>query len=76
MFFLCGYGGTRKTFIWSILSSTLHSKGKVLLTVASSGITSFLLPRGRTTHLNSKFQLEQLTIEFAKQNRDLKWHNC
>jgi len=55
MFFLYGYGGTGKTFMWSTLSSALRSKGQIVLTVASSGITSLLLPGGRTTH--SKFRI-------------------
>jgi len=55
MFFLYEYGGTGKTFMWSTLSSALRSKGKIVLTVASSGIASLLLPGGRTTH--SKFRI-------------------
>jgi len=37
------------------LSSTLRSHRKIVLTIASSGITSLLLPGGRTTH--SKFRI-------------------
>jgi len=55
MFFLYGYGSTGKTFMWSTLSLALRSKGKIVLTVTSSGITSLLLPGGRTTH--SKFRI-------------------
>jgi len=55
MFFLYGYGGTGKTFMWSTLSSALRSQGKIVLTVASSGIASLLLPGGRTAH--SKFRI-------------------
>jgi len=47
---LYAYGGTRKTFMWRTLSSALRSKGKIVLTVASSGITFLSLPGGRTTH--------------------------
>ncbi|XP_019195872.1 PREDICTED: uncharacterized protein LOC109189717 [Ipomoea nil] len=50
LFFVYGYGGTRKTFMWRALSSTLRSKGQVVLNVASSGIASLLLPGGRTAH--------------------------
>ncbi|RZB86135.1 hypothetical protein D0Y65_026272 [Glycine soja] len=53
VFFLYGYGGTRKTFMWKTLASTIQSKGDILLTVASSGIASLLLPKGKTTR--SKF---------------------
>ena len=53
VYFLYGYGGTRKTFIWKNLSSAIQSNGWIVLTVALSGIASLLLPWGRTTH--SKF---------------------
>jgi ATP-dependent DNA helicase PIF1 len=49
-FFLYGYGGTGKTYIWRALSAALRSKGEIVLTVASSGIASLLIPGGRTAH--------------------------
>ncbi|XP_070002745.1 uncharacterized protein [Nicotiana sylvestris] len=49
-FFLYGFGGTGKTFIWRTLSSAIRSKGDIVLTVTSSGIASLLLPGGRTAH--------------------------
>uniref|UniRef100_A0A1S3ZWQ4 ATP-dependent DNA helicase n=1 Tax=Nicotiana tabacum TaxID=4097 RepID=A0A1S3ZWQ4_TOBAC len=49
-FFLYGFGGTDKTFIWRTLSSAIRSRGDIVLTVASSGIASLLLPGGRTAH--------------------------
>ena len=55
MLFLYGYGGTGKTFMRKTLTSPLCSKGDIVLTVASSGIASLLLPNGRTTH--SKFAI-------------------
>ncbi|KAH0682655.1 hypothetical protein KY290_021244 [Solanum tuberosum] len=39
-----------KTYIWKTLSAAIRSKGDVVLTVASSGIASLLLPGGRTAH--------------------------
>nr|KAJ0220462.1 hypothetical protein LSAT_V11C200065900 [Lactuca sativa] len=48
--FLYGHGGTGKTFMWTTLLSYLRSIGKIVLAVAASGITSLLLPSGRTTH--------------------------
>jgi len=39
-FFLYGYGGTGKTFMWKTLSTALRSKGMIVLNVASSGIAS------------------------------------
>lgn len=49
-FFLYGFGGIGKTYIWKTLSAAIRSKGDVVLTVASSGIAS-LLPGGGTTDL-------------------------
>ncbi|WOL11194.1 hypothetical protein Cni_G19956 [Canna indica] len=49
-FFVYGYGGTGKTFIWKTLASALRSERKIVLTVASSGIASLLLLGGRTSH--------------------------
>jgi RecG-like helicase len=49
-FFLYGYGGTGKTFIWRALSAALRSRGEIVLTVASSGIAALLIPGGRTAH--------------------------
>ncbi|KAL6581949.1 hypothetical protein OROMI_005963 [Orobanche minor] len=50
VFFLYGYGGTGKTFIWRTLCSGLRGREDIVLPVASSGIASLLLPKGRTAH--------------------------
>ncbi|XP_031106166.1 uncharacterized protein LOC116010797 [Ipomoea triloba] len=50
LFFVYGYGGTGKTFLWRALSSTLRAKRQIVLNVASGGIASLLLPGGRTAH--------------------------
>ncbi|WJX61982.1 DNA helicase [Trifolium repens] len=50
LFFLYGYGGTGKTYIWRAMSAALRSKGEIVLTVASSGIAALLIPGGRTAH--------------------------
>ncbi|KRH12778.1 hypothetical protein GLYMA_15G193800v4 [Glycine max] len=55
IYFLYGYGGTGKTFVWTTLSSGIRSNGGIVCTVALSGIASLLLPGGRTTH--SKFAI-------------------
>ncbi|XP_076913852.1 uncharacterized protein LOC143572638 [Bidens hawaiensis] len=55
VFFIYGYGGTCKTYLWKTISTAIRSKGKIILTVASSGIASLLLTGGRTTH--SKFRI-------------------
>ncbi|XP_057734424.1 uncharacterized protein LOC130949818 [Arachis stenosperma] len=56
-FFLYGYGGTGKTFIWNTLSAYLRCGGNIVLNVASSGIASLLLPNGRTAHSRFKIPL-------------------
>ncbi|XP_019157753.1 PREDICTED: uncharacterized protein LOC109154409 [Ipomoea nil] len=50
LFFVYGYGGTGKTFLWRALSPALRSNMEIVLNVASSGIASLLLPGGRTAH--------------------------
>ena len=55
VYFLYGYGGTGKMFVWRTLSFAICSNGGIVCTVASSGIASLLLPGGRTTH--SKFAI-------------------
>ncbi|XP_028201901.1 uncharacterized protein LOC114386092 [Glycine soja] len=55
VYFLYGYGGTGKTFVWTTLSSSIRSNGGIVCTVASSGIASLLLPGGQTAH--SKFSI-------------------
>ncbi|GFP95297.1 ATP-dependent DNA helicase pif1 [Phtheirospermum japonicum] len=50
IFFVYGYGGTGKTFVWRTLSAALRSKGEIVLNVASSGVAALLLPAGRTAH--------------------------
>jgi ATP-dependent DNA helicase PIF1 len=61
VFFLHGYGGTGKTFMWRTLASSLRSQSEIVLTVASSGIASLLLPGGRTAH--SKFKIPVPTLD-------------
>ena len=50
MFFVYGYGGTGKTFLYKTLTAALRSKSQIVLNVASSGIAALLLDGGRTTH--------------------------
>ncbi|KAF7831674.1 hypothetical protein G2W53_014007 [Senna tora] len=50
IFFVNGFGGFGKTFIWNTLTSAIRGRGQVVLAVASSGIASQLIPGGRTAH--------------------------
>uniref|UniRef100_A0A0R0JM12 ATP-dependent DNA helicase n=1 Tax=Glycine max TaxID=3847 RepID=A0A0R0JM12_SOYBN len=55
MFFLYGFVGTGKTFIWRTLANSLRAENQIVIIVASSGIASLLLPGGRTAH--SRFKI-------------------
>ena len=55
LFFVYGYGGTGKTFLWKTLSASIRAKGEIVINVASSGIASLLLTGGRTAH--SRFHI-------------------
>ena len=54
-FFVSDHGGTGKTFLWNTIVSYLRAQKKIVLTVASSGVASLLLPNGRTAH--SRFRI-------------------
>ena len=54
-FFVSGYGGTGKTYLWSAIGAFLRGERKIVLTVVSSGIMSLLLPGRRTAH--SRFKI-------------------
>ncbi|XP_074305434.1 uncharacterized protein LOC141640599 [Silene latifolia] len=71
--FVYGHGGTRKTFLYGTISERLRAEGKIVLNVASSGITALLVPGGRITH--SRFDIpielfEESTCN-VKQNSQL-----
>lgn len=63
MFFVNGFGGTGKTFLWKLLSAAIRSRGDIVLNVASSGIASLLLQGGRTAH--SRFGIPLNPDEFS-----------
>jgi hypothetical protein len=52
-----GSGGIGKTFVWTMFSSCLQGQGKIMLAVASLGITSLLLLATELPIQDSKFQL-------------------
>ena len=45
-----GYGNTGNTYLWKSLIFSLQSQREIVLTVASSSITSLLLTGGRIAH--------------------------
>jgi len=50
VFFVNGFGGTGKTYLWKTLSTYIRSRGEIVLNVASSGMAALLLDGGRTAH--------------------------
>lgn len=61
MFFVYGYGGTGKTYLYKTMYAALRLKGGIVLNVASSGIATLLLEGGRTTH--SRFAIAINIVE-------------
>jgi len=57
-YFVSGYEGTGKTFLWNTIVSYLRARKKIVLTVASSGVAALLLPNGRTAHSRFKIPLD------------------
>ncbi|CAN1795974.1 ATP-dependent DNA helicase PIF1 [Linum perenne] len=55
LFFIDGFGGTGKTFLWQVISLKLRSEKKVVICVATSGIAALLMTGGRTAH--SRFHI-------------------
>jgi ATP-dependent DNA helicase PIF1 len=71
VFFISGYGGTGKTFMWNTLSAALRSKRKIVLNAASSGIALLLLPGGRTAHSKFKIPILESSICTIEKGSDL-----
>ncbi|RYQ91576.1 hypothetical protein Ahy_B09g097521 [Arachis hypogaea] len=63
-FFVYGFGGTGKTFLYRVLLARLRSEKRIVINVASSGIASLLLPGGKTAHsmLNIPVELTEDTV--------------
>lgn len=60
-FFLNGYDGTNKTYIWRTFADGLRSRGEIVIVVASSGMAALLILGGRTAH--SRFHIPLIIHE-------------
>nr|GEU65446.1 putative PIF1 DNA helicase/replication protein A1-like protein [Tanacetum cinerariifolium] len=58
LFFVYRSRGTGKTYLWKTIIVWIRSMGKIVLSVASSGIASLLLPGGQTAHSRFRIPLE------------------
>ncbi|XP_052620798.1 uncharacterized protein LOC111886898 [Lactuca sativa] len=63
VFFVYGYGGTGKTYLWKTLSAAVRCNAQIVLNVVSSGIASLLLIGGRTAH--SRFIIPLVLTEVS-----------
>ncbi|KAJ3701270.1 hypothetical protein LUZ61_004975 [Rhynchospora tenuis] len=71
-FFVYEPGGTGKTHLWSALTAKLRSEGKIVLTVASSGLSSLLLQGGVTAYSRFKIPIkltEKSTCDIKKNSQ-------
>ncbi|KAM0887151.1 hypothetical protein ACQ4PT_029235 [Festuca glaucescens] len=57
-YFVSGFGGAGKTFLWNVIIAYLRGQSKIVLTVASSGVAALLLAGGRTAHSRFKIPLQ------------------
>jgi hypothetical protein len=69
LIFVHRHGKIGKTFLWHTIISKIRSEGLIVLTVASSGITSLLLLGGRT--MDSRFKIP-LTISETSSREIIK----
>ncbi|KAJ4772293.1 ATP-dependent DNA helicase PIF1 [Rhynchospora pubera] len=58
LFFVYGHGGTCKTYLWRAITAVVRSQGKIVLTVAFSGLSSLLLQGGVTAYSRFKIPLK------------------
>jgi len=71
-------GKTGKTYLWNVIVAVLRSKGKIILSVASSGIAALLLPFDKTAHTMCRISINLIKAayySFSKHSElaDLIW---
>ncbi|XP_010474114.1 PREDICTED: ATP-dependent DNA helicase PIF1-like [Camelina sativa] len=69
VFFLYGFSGTGKTFLWRVLCAAVRIMGEIVLNTASSRIASLLLEGGRTAHSRFGIPLDVQETSMCKMSR-------
>jgi len=68
-FFLHSDGGYGKTYLANLIAVSVHTRGEIVLCVASTGLASLLLPGGHIAHSHFKIPIpinEQSTCNIKK----------
>lgn len=60
IFFIDGYGGTGKTYLYEALCHSVRAMNTIILCVASTGLACLLLPGGQTAHSMFKIPIDTL----------------
>jgi hypothetical protein len=60
-FFIDGFGGCGKTYLYQALCHALRAQNIIILCVASTGLAGLLLPGGQTAHSMFKIPIDTLT---------------
>src|SRR6266567_7661988 len=63
IFFVYGFGGSGKTYLYQALCHALRAEGMIIICVASTGIACLLLPGGQTAHSAFKIPIDGLDID-------------
>lgn len=60
IFFIDGFGGCGKTYLYQAICHAVHAEGMIILCVASTGLAGLLLPSGQTAHSMFKIPIDTL----------------
>ena len=60
IFFIDGYGGCGKTYLYETICHAVRAEGIIILCVASTGLACLLLPGGQTAHSMFKIPIDSL----------------
>ena len=62
IFFLNGFGGCGKMYLYQAICHALRAEGLIILCVASTGLACLLLPGGQTAHSMFKIPIDTLDV--------------